>query len=274
VKRLVHLGDLHFGGKADLEQVEALEELVPGLVPAAVVIPGDLTQRARHGEFQRALVFVRRMQAAAPTLVVPGNHDVAWWASPFGLRGEGPKYRTFRRYFGGTLGPVLELPDLVMVGLVSAHGLAFGSVTWNPRDLTVKGHLPRHETDRARAVFASAPRGALRVVVVHHNVLRGRISHRWGLARPREAQRRLAATGAELVLCGHDHEEVVGQIVDDGRTVTVAAASTHTGMTRGGRASAFNVVDWDHRRMAVRHVHWNRSARRFEDGTVHELARG
>jgi hypothetical protein len=90
---------------------------------------------------------VNLCRTIAPTLVIPGNHDVRWWASPFGLRGEGPKYRHYRRYFGEVLGPVLTVPGAVMVGLVSAHGLAPGSVTWKPRDLTVKGHL---ESELAR----------------------------------------------------------------------------------------------------------------------------
>lgn len=253
-RSIVHLSDLHFGGKADLAQIEALERLVPALAPAAVVISGDVSQRARHGEFQRALRFVQGCREVAPTLVVPGNHDVAWWASPFGLRGEGPKYAKYRRYFGETLGSVLELADAVIVGTVSANGLAAGSVTWNPRDLTVKGHLPAAETERASAVFAAADPAKLRVVVLHHNVLRGRISNRWGLAHPHDAQRRLAAAGADLVLCGHDHEEQVGPL--DGGTV-VAASSTHTSMTRGKRPSVFNLVRYGPSELTVQFMRWN-----------------
>jgi 3',5'-cyclic AMP phosphodiesterase CpdA len=185
--------------------------------------------------------------------VVPGNHDVSWWASPFGLRGEEP-YAKYRRYFGEALGPVLSLEDAVIVGTVSANGLAAGSVTWNPRDLTVKGHLPAAETDRAGAAFAAEAPAKLRVVVLHHNVLRGRISNRWGLAHPHDAQRRLAATGADLVLCGHDHEEAVGPL--DGGTV-VAASSTHTPMTRGKRPSVFNLIRYGADGLTVRYLRWD-----------------
>lgn len=268
-RTILHLSDLHFGGKADLAQVEALERLVPELGPAAVVISGDLSQRARHGEFQRALALVQRCRATAPTLVVPGNHDVSWWASPFGLRGERPKYAKYRRYFGDTLGPVLELDDAVIVGTVSANGLAAGSVTWNPRDLTVKGHLPKADTDRAGEVFRRADPAKLRVVVLHHNVLRGRISNRWGLAHPRDALRRLAATGADLVLCGHDHEEAVGPL--DGGTV-VAASSTHTSMTRGKRPSVCNLVEYGPADLTVRYLRWDGSA--FRRGEVFRHPRG
>ena len=97
---IAHLSDLHFGGYADLAQIEALETFLPTLRLDAVVVSGDLTQRARHGEFQAAHAFVHRLRPHAPVLVVPGNHDIEWWRSPLGLLGEGRKYRKYFRYFG------------------------------------------------------------------------------------------------------------------------------------------------------------------------------
>lgn len=254
VIRLVHLSDLHFGAYVDLDQIAALERLVPDLEPAAVIIAGDVSQRARHGEFQRALAFVEHCRRTAPTLVVPGNHDVRWWASPFGIRGDQPRYAHYRRYFGDTLGPVLSIPGARIVGTVSAHGLAAGSLTWNLRDVTVKGHLPVAETDRARAEFEGAAADECRVVVLHHNVLRGRLSNRWGMARPHDTQRRLAASGADLILCGHDHEESVGQL--EGGAV-VAAASTPSSRTRGKRPSVFNLIEIGASSIAVEYRRWN-----------------
>jgi 3',5'-cyclic AMP phosphodiesterase CpdA len=268
---LVHLGDVHFGAHVDLRQIAALERLVPELRPDAIAISGDFTQRARHGEFQRALALVESLRRSAPTLVVPGNHDTTWWWSPFDLLGAGRKHAKYRRYFGEDLGPVLERPGLIMVGAVTAHGLAAGSVTWNLRDLTVKGHLPRTETDRARAVFAQAPAAAARVLVFHHNVLRGEISRRMGLAHWRDAHRRVAGSGADLVLCGHDHQESVGQI--DGR-VLVAAAGTHTSMSRGGRPSVFNLIEITERAVTVRFMRWRQGEGEFrpDDGQVFHRA--
>ena len=126
------------------------------------------------------------MQETAPTLVVPGNHDVLWWRSPFGLLGRRRLYAKYRRYFGEDLTPVLRLPGVIVAGALSAHGLAAGSVTWNQRDLTVKGHLPTSETDRLATLFAAEAPGTAKVVVLHHNVLRGEISQRMGLAHWRK----------------------------------------------------------------------------------------
>ena len=139
---IAHLSDLHFGGYADLAQVEALEKFLPTIGAAATVISGDLSQRARHGEFQAAHAFVERVRAVMPVLVIPGNHDIEWWRSPLGLAGERRKYAKYSRYFGD-LRPVMEIPGVIVAGALSSYGVALGSLTWNIRDVAVKGHLPR-----------------------------------------------------------------------------------------------------------------------------------
>ena len=258
---LAHFSDIHFGRDVDLDQVGVIEQIVAEVRPDAVVIAGDLTQRARHGELQRALVFVQTLQRTAPVLVIPGNHDVEWWRSPFGLLGAGRRYRKYRMYFGPDLAPRLEIPGAVIGSALTSHGVALGSMTWNLNDLAVKGHLPRSEADRLGRYFESAPAGAVRVAVIHHNVLRGAISRRMGLARWRSAQRLLRATGADLILCGHDHQESAGQL--DG-VVVVATASGHVrGRIRGGRPAAFNLISIDDTAISVQHLRWEAATRQF-----------
>jgi len=266
---VVHLSDLHFGGYADLAQIEALETFLPTLGAAAVVVSGDVSQRARHGEFQAAHAFLQRLRQHAPVLVIPGNHDIEWWKSPLGLAGSDVKYKKYRRYFG-ELTPVLEIPGAVIAGALSSYGVAFGSLTWNLRDVAVKGHLPASETARVTAVFAKAPPGALRILAVHHNILRGAHSRRMGLANWRAAYRRLVASGADLVLCGHDHHEGAGQI--DG-SLAVSTAGTHSFRTRGGRPSVFNLVAIDDHAIHIRHYRWESATRRFLTSDVYSFAR-
>ena len=261
---LVHLSDLHFGRDVDLAQIAALEALVPALRPTAVAISGDLTQRARHGELQRALAFAQALGRTAPVHVVPGNHDVQWWATPFNLFGSDRKYLKYRRYFGDDLSPTTVMPGVLIASALSSHGVVWGSMTWKFwRDTAVKGHLPASEVDRCRARFGAAAPGDLRVIALHHNVLRGRISRRMGLARWRTAADRLAGSGADLILCGHDHEEAVGTL---GGSVVVSAAGTHTGRTRGHRPSAFNLIEADPSEIRIRHFAWDRSRGEFIAG--------
>lgn len=261
---------MHFGRDVDLAQVEACEGMLPALAPSAIVISGDHSQRARHGELQMSRHFRDRVGRLAPTLVIPGNHDVQWWASPFGLLGAPRLYRKYRRYFGEELSPRLAIPGAVIAGVLTSHGVAAGSMTWNLNDMAVKGHLPKSEIDAATRYFAAAPAGAARVLVLHHNVLPGEVSRRMGLANWRRAQREIRASGADLVLCGHDHQEGSGQI--DG-VVAVSTAGTLTPRTRGGGASAFNVVTIDDQAISVLHMRWEKEHQRFKPSDLARYGR-
>ena len=267
---IVHLSDLHFGGFADLTQIEALASFLPTLGATAVAVSGDLSQRARHGEFQAAHLFLQQTRAIAPTLVVPGNHDIEWWKSPLGLMGERLKYAKYSRYFGQDLRPVVEAPGIILAGALSSYGVAFGSLTWNIRDVAVKGHLPRSETNRVQKIFAAAPPDVARVLVVHHNVLAGGLSRRQGLANWRSAHRRLLATGADVILCGHDHQEGAGQIQG---ALAVSTSGTHSHRVRGGRPSVFNLVRIDAQAVHIQHFRWESADRRFLPSDTNSFAR-
>lgn len=185
------------------------------------------------------------------------------------MLGEQRKYAKYARYFG-ELRPVMEIPGAILAGALSSYGVAFGSLTWNIRDLAVKGHLPRGETDRVTGIFREAPPGLARVLVFHHNVLPGATSRRMGLARWRSAHRRLLATGADVVLCGHDHQEGAGQI--DG-SLAVSTSGTHSHRSRGGRPSVFNLVKIDPRAVHIQHFRWEITGRRFLRSDTYSFAR-
>lgn len=268
--QLLHVSDLHFGGLADLEQVEALEQIIPDLRPDAVVITGDLSQRARHGEFQRARALVQAAARTAPVHVMPGNHDVRWWTRPLIPFDRAPLYAKYARYFGTEVAPTLALPGALVVGALTSYGVAWGSLTLRLRDLAVKGHLLKREVERARAAFAAASPEQAHVLVLHHNVLRGELSRRMGLARWRQAQRRIAASGAEVVLCGHDHQE--GADLLEGRVV-VSTAGTLCRRTRGGRPSSFNFVTIEPSAVHITFFRWDAESKRFRASDTVAFAR-
>jgi len=267
---VAHCSDIHFGGRADLNQLAALESYLPAVAPRAIVLSGDLTLRARHGEFQAAQRYLAALGRIAPVLVVPGNHDVQWWRSPLGVLGREVLFRKYRHYFGADLTPVLELDDVIVAGMLSAHGVALGSCTWNLNDLAVKGHLPAAEVARVRDRFEQTRRDKVRLAALHHNVLPGVISHRWGLARPHSAQHALLSLGADVILCGHDHTEGAGQI--DGR-LAVSTAGTHSVRTRGGRPSAFNVLRIDDSAIEIVHHVYQAGDHTFRPGASTTFAR-
>ena len=273
--QILHVADLHFGGAADIRQIEALEHMLPELRPDAIVIAGDVTQRSRHGELQRARAFVNLAARMAPVHVMPGNHDVRWWLRPLIPIARDAIYAKYRRYFGDDLAPAITVAGAggggaLIAGVLTSYGVAWGSLTWNLRDIAVKGHLPKAEIDRAQALFAAAPADLACVLVVHHNVLRGDISRRMGLARWRTAQRRIAASGAEVVLCGHDHQEDA-QVLD-GRVV-VSTAGTLSHRSRGGRPSSFNYVTIDAASVQVTFFRWEGERGKFRASDTFAFAR-
>jgi 3',5'-cyclic AMP phosphodiesterase CpdA len=268
--QLLHASDLHFGGLADLDQVEALEQMIPDLRPDAVVVSGDLSQRARYGEFQRARALMRTAARTAPVFLIPGNHDVRWWTRPFLPFAKAALYAKYVDCLGPELAPTLALPGAILASALTSHGVAWGSLTPRLRDLAVKGHLPKREIERVRGVFAAASPEQARVLVVHHNVLRGDISHRMGLARWRQAQRRIAASGAEVVLCGHDHQE--GAELLEGRVV-VSTAGTLCQRTRGRRPGSFNFVTIEPTAVHITFFRWDAEHRRFGASDTAAFAR-
>jgi predicted phosphodiesterase len=123
---------------------------------------------------------------------------------------------------------------------------------------------------RVQAAFAKAEPGLPRVLVVHHNVLRGQMSQRMGLARWRRAQRRIVESGADVVLCGHDHQE--GAEMLDGRVV-VSTAGTLSTRGRGGRPGSFNFVTIDPAAVQVTFFRWDPGKRRFQPSDTVAFAR-
>ena len=95
---IFHLSDLHFGWPAVPEQIEAIERIIQESKFDVVAISGDLTQRARAGEFQRAAAFIRDARKVSRVITVPGNHDVKWWRAPLGFGVKSKVYENYRKF--------------------------------------------------------------------------------------------------------------------------------------------------------------------------------
>src|SRR5207237_1476332 len=96
VTTIFHVSDLHFGWPAVPEQIEAIERVIHDGKFDVVAVSGDLTQRARAGEFQRAAVFIRDAKQVSHVITIPGNHDVAWSRGPLGLGHKPSVYENYR----------------------------------------------------------------------------------------------------------------------------------------------------------------------------------
>ncbi|HEU4630594.1 MAG TPA: metallophosphoesterase [Gemmatimonadaceae bacterium] len=264
--RLFHVSDLHFGKPFVPEQIEAIEGLIQRERFDVVAVSGDVSQRARYGEFQRAQVFLRDAERVSATICVPGNHDVAWWRAPLGVGTRAEMYAGYRRFISRDLEPVLRVPGAVLVGLNTSHGITRHTLTWNLRDLSVIGDLRRSQLDRARRELASGREGDARVIVMHHNPVRGQLSQRHGLKDTRRILGAFAEMGVDLVLCGHDHQEAIHYIEHTRKGTVISTAGTVSNRSRGGRPSSANVITISPEAIDVHTLVWSAGEKRFVPG--------
>ena len=268
VTNLFHCSDLHFGHPAVPEQYEAIEALIQERRFDVVAISGDFSQRARSGEFQRAREFIRQAEKVSQTIVVPGNHDVAWWYAPLGLGDPSKMLAKYRAYISADLEPVLRIAGATFVGLNTSQGVSRHTLTWNMRDLSIIGHLTRAQIERARAEFERSRADDARVIVMHHNPVQGELSKRHGLKNTQRILGAFAELGVDLVLCGHDHQEAVHYIEHTKRGTIISTAGTISNRSRGGRPSSVNSIRITEEQIEVSTLVWSNDERNFVGGPV------
>ena len=268
-----HCSDLHFGHPAVPEQYEAMEALIQDRRYDVVAISGDVSQRARSGEFQRARAFIKHAERVSKVICIPGNHDVQWWKAPLGLGDEREMFATYRRYIDDEIEPVLRVPGVIFAGLNTSHGVVRQSLTWRLRDISIIGIVRRSQFERLRHLFADAPAGDVRVVVMHHNPVKGELSQRHGLKDTKRALGAFAEMEVDLVLCGHDHQDAIHYIEHTKRGTVISTAGTVSNRMRGGRPSSVNSISITSERIEVSTLVWNAASGGFVSGPVKCFAR-
>jgi 3',5'-cyclic AMP phosphodiesterase CpdA len=194
VTRILHVSDLHVGARDDPVLERALDGLVARIEPELVIASGDLTHRGRPEQHERAAAFLRRL--GPPVVAIPGNHDIPY---TFPARFTHP-WREFERHWR-TTEPLHADASLHVVGVNSVR-------PWRHQS----GGVGESQLERVSERLAEASPGALRVVVLHHQL----IGAPWRTRKKPVAHRnrvlaRLVDSGAELILGGHIHQGTVSE---------------------------------------------------------------
>ncbi len=263
--KILHTSDLHFGRPAVATQLDSLRSSIAEIEPDAVAVSGDLTQRCSTWEFLKARAYLDSVREIAPVIVIPGNHDVRWLGAvarqlgAVGLVGRSAhdfKYSKYMRHISPELNPSLEVPGAVVAACNTAHGIARGSLTRRFRDLGVIGHVNKRDLKKVEEAFSKAAPDAARVVMIHHNPIKGETSGRHGLANTKQALQEFKRLGAELVLCGHDHQEAVHTVQEYAPGLVISTAGTISNRLRAGRPSSFNLVTIDEHELRITTYAW------------------
>jgi len=259
MRRLAHLSDLHFGRDRP-ELLDPLVTAVNAQAPDLVAISGDLTQRARRGQFRAARRFIDRLEA--PVLTVPGNHDVplynlvsrVFWP-----------WRAYRRWISRDLEPEFTDDEVIVLGVNTVNPLAHQSGWFTPRAL-----------ERVRKAFEATKGRRTRIVIAHHPLEHLPGEKKKEMRGAEEALDELARLKADVVLSGHLHSWLADPFAEKPGLDAVLQVHAGTGLSNRlrGEENDFNILDIEagaitvtrHAAMEGRTDFTPRQVRRFTTG--------
>ena len=240
---ILHVSDLHAGTREDAEVERSLADLIGRVAPELIVASGDLTNRGRRTEHERAHRFLTSL--GPPVVAVPGNHDLPY---TFPARFTSP-WAEFERVWQ-TTEPTHASATLHVVGLNSARPYRHQG-----------GALDDTQLHDAAERLGAAAEGAYRVVVLHHHMLGApwRAARKKPVSKRNEVLRALVAAGADLILAGHIHQAAVSErhefeVVDGDVRAAVVSIAPGLGQPRPsrlGEARGLHVYEIGERTLTV-----------------------
>lgn len=251
---LLQISDAHFGTE-DPTVLDALRALAQAQRPDVAVWTGDLTQRARRGQFAAA----RRFVATLPPLhnvAMPGNHDIPLYNL---LERALQPYDNYQEAFGDDLEPEIDRADLLLLMVKTTR-------RWRHKH----GELSGRQIERvARRLRGAAPL-QLRIVATHQPLhVREADEEGQTVRSASEALDVWAQAGVDLVLSGHTHQPDCYPVPSSSRPVWMVKAGTSVSSRVRGHPNSVNLIRrsvatdplrcdverWDFDREAQRFVH-------------------
>ena len=231
---LLHISDTHFGTE-EQPVVAAVQQLVRDEKPDAVILSGDITQRARSAQFAAARKFCDSL-GVRHLLTLPGNHDIPLYNVAARLFSPYGKYMDC---FGSNLEPEIELADVLVIGVNTTRPGRHKDGEVSPRQI-------QKVVDRLRARRPDQ----LRIVVTHQPAC---------VMRPEDEEDRLhggeaavqawSRAGADLVLGGHIHLPYVSDVCARAHGAPramycVQAGTAVSHRVRHGTPNSLNMIRW------------------------------
>ena len=217
--------------RRDAYQREVLDRLMQDLQaqrPDHIAVTGDLANIGLPQELINAQRWLESVGAPHQVTVIPGNHDIY-----SGMRGD-PGTLRWQAYMssdaqGAELaGKAAAFPFVRMLGRVALIGLNSATET---APLMAWGRVGRAQLDRvARVLDRLGQEDVFRLVLIHHPPLPGQASRTRGLRDAAALEQVLTRHGAELVIHGHNHHNMLAwRRAPSGAVPVVGAPSASLG---------------------------------------------
>jgi 3',5'-cyclic AMP phosphodiesterase CpdA len=254
MRTVVHLSDLHFG-RVDNTLLAPLRERIRALEPHLVVVSGDLTQRAKPGQFREAKAFLETLPQ--PQLVVPGNHDV-------------PLFNVFQRVFtplskykrivSRDLSPEFIDDEIAVVGVNTTR-----SFVWKD------GSINSRQVEHVKQRICGLDERIVKIVVTHHPFdVPDDHNDAEIVDKAERAIQAFAECGADLLLSGHLHKTSTKSSNERYKTAGHAAlivqAGTATSTRERGETNSFNCLRLTSDDVVIERWQWNSHSLVFELG--------
>lgn len=232
---ILHLSDTHFGTEQPEVSV-ALMQLTKEVQPDVAILSGDVTQRARRGQFAAARHFIDALTVPVK-LVIPGNHDIPLFNLVARLFNP---YGNYSRAFGPDLEPQFSNKNLLVI-----------CVNTTKPSRHKDGEVSAQQIERVCQQLQQALPDQLRIVTVHQPVFVERDSDRENLLHGyQQAIQAWAAAGVDLVLSGHIHLAYVRNLREQQQDLprqvwTVSAGTAISKRVRAGQQNSVNLIRYD-----------------------------
>jgi 3',5'-cyclic AMP phosphodiesterase CpdA len=175
--------------------------------PDHIVVTGDLANIGLPQEHIQALAWLQNLGPPDGVTVIPGNHDI------YSNIGSDPGTARWTPYMSSNAAGIAyakddaEFPFVRGLGSVALIGLNSAVLT---RPFIAWGEVGRAQRDRLAGILDPLGRDEMfRLVLIHHPPLPGQCTPFRGLRDAQELEQVLAASGAELVIHGHNHHNML-----------------------------------------------------------------
>jgi 3',5'-cyclic AMP phosphodiesterase CpdA len=201
-----------------------LERIVADILaqaPDHIAVGGDLCNIGLPQEHAAGLRWLENLGSPSQVSAVPGNHDI------YCSVGRDPGVRRWAAYMtsdaeGARLGGGGAFPFVRVVGKVALIGM--NSAVPTPPAMAW-GHVGDEQLARLGAALERAREaGLFRLVMIHHPPLPGQASPARGLRDAEALKGVLAKHGAELVVHGHNHKNMLAWLQAPSSAIPVVGA--------------------------------------------------
>lgn len=208
VKRLLGFLNWH-RNRRDVHRTEVAERLIADMLvqaPDHIAVTGDLANIGLPREHDFALSWLQGVGPPSLVAVIPGNHDIYCRSSIPGVE-RWRAYMASDAWGAERTGGGPEFPFVRRIGTVALIGVNSAVPTPPAIATGTVGAAQRRRLERVLTALGSDQ--VFRLVLVHHPPLPGLARPKRALSDARELGELLATCGAELVVHGHNHRNMM-----------------------------------------------------------------